>query len=294
MGAIDEELAWRLLLCARRQRQQALPGACRFHLRLAEDGAPQPADSVDALLTLAPEGWSARAAVTPPAAMLLDLYHPLLCFQGPHFVIGHLGQSLDGRIATLTGVSQHLNDPANILHLHRLRALSDAILVGANTVFHDDPQLTTRLAPGDNPVRIVLDPRRRLNGRFRLFTDQAAPTVIVCQADYAGLPPAPPGAEVIALPVGADGRLPLPALVEQLAARRLPVLFVEGGGVTVSAFLQAGLLDQLHIAIAPLIIGSGCPGIQLPPVTSLDGALRPRVKVLSMGADVLFVCSCKV
>ena len=289
MRAIDEELAWRLLLCARRQRQN-LPDASCFHLALAEDGAPQPADRVDALITLAPQGWSARAAVTPLAAMLLDLYHPLLCFQGPHFVIGHLGQSLDGKIATLTGGSQHLNGPANILHLHRLRALSDAVLVGANTVFHDDPQLTTRLAPGDNPVRIVLDPRRRLNGRFRLFTDQAAPTVIVCRQDCAGSRPAPAGVEVIGLPADAGGRLPLPALLEQLRARRLHALFVEGGGVTVSAFLQARLLDQLHIAIAPLIIGSGCAGIQLMPVTSLAGALRPRVNIFPMGADVLFVC----
>jgi riboflavin biosynthesis pyrimidine reductase len=67
-------------------------------------------------------------------------------------------------------------------------------------------------------------------------------------------------------------------------------LFIEGGGVTVSAFLEAGLLDRLHIAIAPLIIGSGRPGITLPVIKDLSQGLRPGHRRYEMGEDVLFDC----
>src|SRR5690606_11752809 len=65
-------------------------------------------------------------------------------------------------------------------------------------------------------------------------------------------------------------------------------LFVEGGGVTVSAFLESGLLDRLHVAIAPLIIGDGRPAIRLPPQPALRDCLRPAHRVFRMGGDVLF------
>ena len=76
--------------------------------------------------------------------------------------IGHLGQSLDGFIATHSGDAISVTGPENILHLHRLRALCDAVVVGAGTVAADNPRLTTRLVAGSNPVRVILDPACRL------------------------------------------------------------------------------------------------------------------------------------
>ncbi len=67
-------------------------------------------------------------------------------------------------------------------------------------------------------------------------------------------------------------------------------IFVEGGGVTVSAFLQAGLLDRLHVAIAPLIIGDGRPAIRLAPQQKLRDCRRPQYRVFRMGGDMLFDC----
>ena len=93
------------------------------------------------------------------------------------FVVGQLGQSLDGRIATISGHSHYINGPEDIERLHRLRALVDAVVVGAGTVAADDPRLTVRKVEGANPVRVALDPRGDLDPERAMFTDGAAPTL---------------------------------------------------------------------------------------------------------------------
>ena len=100
-----------------------------------------------------------------------------------------------------------------------MRALFDAVVVGAETVRHDDPQLTVRLVPGRNPTRVVLDPRRRLKAGYRLFTDGAAPTLVLCADELAGRRPRLGQAEVIG--VGAEaGRLRPAAVLDLLAPAR--------------------------------------------------------------------------
>ena len=78
------------------------------------------------------------------------------------------------------------------------------------------------------------------------------------------------------------------AVIDSLKERGCSAIFVEGGGRTVSSFLQWGLLDRLQIAVAPLIIGSGIPAISLPPLDKLEGALRPPCRTFDMGHDILF------
>ena len=94
-----------------------------------------------------------------PRHALIDLYLPICSATGARpITVGHLGQSLDGFIATHAGESQFVTGEENILHLHRMRALCDAVVVGAGTVAADDPQLTTRHVSGPSPLRVVLDP----------------------------------------------------------------------------------------------------------------------------------------
>jgi len=83
--------------------------------------------------------------------------------------VAHIGQSLDGRIATENGESRWITGEADLLHCHRMRAIADAVLVGARTVRADDPQLTVRRCAGDNPLRVVIDPELSLTGRIRSF-----------------------------------------------------------------------------------------------------------------------------
>ena len=236
-------------------------------------------------------GWEPALPEHDPRRALIDLYLPICsATKSKPITVGHLGQSLDGFIATHSGESQYVTGQANILHLHRMRALSDAVIVGAGTVAADDPLLTTRHVPGPNALRVVLDPTRRLARHYRIFNDDSAATLYVCARSAARPDENQFGqASLVAVEDGPSG-VDSAAVLRLLHERGCTRVFVEGGGVTVSAFLDANLLDRLQIAIAPLIIGNGRPAIRLPPRTNLSECHRPFYRVFRMGGDVLFDC----
>jgi riboflavin-specific deaminase-like protein len=229
------------------------------------------------------------AAADAEAAALAALLGPLTggaVADDGVWVTAHLAQSLDGQIATRSGVSQWISDRADIVHTHRLRALHQAIVVGAGTVAADDPQLTTREVEGESPLRIVLDTGRRLPVARRVFSG-GPPTLLVAAADVAG-PDRHGEAEVLRLPRDATGGLDLALLLRRLRARGITHLFVEGGGVTVGRFLAAGLIDRLHVAVAPLLLGSGLPALVLPEAARPEDGVRAPARAFPLGADTLF------
>src|SRR6478752_1469328 len=144
-----------------------------------------------------------------------DLFGPLRTGTVDDLVIvGQVGQSLDGRVATATGHSKFINCPAGIEHLHRLRALVDIVVVGVGTAIADDPQLTVRQVAGPQPVRAVIDPRGRLGADARLFADDGVRRLLITAE---GTPSAPPaGVEVFALPAH-EGNIEPSAIVDALA-----------------------------------------------------------------------------
>ncbi|MEU9122580.1 RibD family protein [Streptomyces sp. NPDC048506] len=239
---------------------------------------------------LVPDGdgqlrWA--AAASPGAAELAARYLPL-CLAGPRIAFAQLGQSLDGFIATRTGDADFVTGPADRRHLHRLRALADAVVVGAGTAVADDPRLTVRACAGENPVRVVLDPRGRVPRDCGVFTDGAAPTLWVVGADSeaANRAGGGVGVEVLVLPdrdAFAPGRL-----LAVLARRGLGRVLVEGGGVTVSRFLSERALDRLYLTVAPVLIGDGVPGLRFPGTPVMREALRPPLRSARLGEDTLF------
>jgi riboflavin-specific deaminase-like protein len=236
-------------------------------------------------------GFEVVLSSDDPRHAMIDLYLPMCGATGANpITVGHLGQSLDGFIATHSGESQYVTGEENILHLHRMRALCDAVVVGSGTVAADDPQLTTRYVVGPSPLRVVLDPTRRLAEHYKVFNDTSAVTLYMCGAALVRDGETHVGrATIVALDEGPDG-VDVGGVLRELRARGCRRIFVEGGGVTVSMFLEANLLDRLHIAIAPLLIGDGRPAIRLAPRTTLSDCHRPRYRVFRMGADVLFDC----
>ncbi len=129
-------------------------------------------------------------------------------------------------------------------------------------------------------------PRGSLASPRRVFDDDAAPTLVVVTpaAEVRDIG----NAERLVVPAAPDGGLDLAALVAALSSRGLRRLFVEGGGVTVTRFVEAGLVDRLHIAVAPVLIGRGVPALQLASADTMDDARRPPCKVYRHGDDVLW------
>ncbi|MDO5735882.1 MAG: GTP cyclohydrolase II [Propionibacteriaceae bacterium] len=219
----------------------------------------------------------------PKQSALVDLYGPLV-EAGDTLVIGQLGQSIDGFIASRTGDACYVTGEEDREHLHRLRALVDAVVVGAGTVTADDCQLTVRSVTGAHPVRVALDPHARIPNDSKLLTDPTAPTLWLVGPD----------AEV---PDEVACHVELQRLesMDQFAPRRLLQLLkeqglgrvlIEGGGVTVSKFLRERALDRLFLTTAPILVGDGVPGIRFDGTDDLAGAISAPVRRFVLGDDI--------
>lgn len=217
------------------------------------------------------------------------------------FVHVKLAMSLDARVATSTGESQWITGVA-ARHLgHVWRDSHEAILVGANTVRADDPELTCRLAarelqgplPVRQPLRVVLAGATPLPSDRKLFRDGTAPTLVIAADPYylqhkaalAGL------SQHVEL-VGVRGSQTYPdaaAILECLYERQLVGLLVEGGPTVVATFLNAGLVDRVSAFVAPKLLGpGGVPAFQQVDATQL--AQAPTLEMVehsSIGEDTL-------
>src|SRR5437868_5475957 len=139
-------------------------------------------------------------------------------------IVGQIGQSLDGRIATESGHSKYINGPGGLAHLHRLRALVDVVVVGVGTALADDPQLTVRHVAGPNPARVVIDPRGRMAADARVFARDGARRLVV--TTEAARPELPADVERVVLP-RTDGGIAPSAILAALAERGFRRMLIE-------------------------------------------------------------------
>jgi diaminohydroxyphosphoribosylaminopyrimidine deaminase/5-amino-6-(5-phosphoribosylamino)uracil reductase len=229
-----------------------------------------------------------RDSAQPLTGPWADIFGPLRAGAVDGLVVvGQIGQSLDGRIATESGHSHYINGPAGLEHLHRLRALVDTVVVGVGTAVADDPQLTVRRCEGPHPARVVLDPKGRLGANAKVFANDGVRRLLVTADGTRCATPA--NVEAVALPA-IGGRIAPHDILAALAERGMRRVLIEGGADTVSCFLAAGCLDRLHVMVAPVILGSGRAGIILPPVERADQALRAPMRSFRLGDEVLFDC----
>ena len=234
-------------------------------------------------------GAGAKEAAEINAGFLLQLRE-----RRPLFHL-KVASSLDGRIATASGESKWITGAASRADGQRLRATHDAILVGANTVAADDPELTCRLPglDGYSPVRIVLDSKARTSPGSKLaLTANETPVWLVCT----GHAPAKArealqakGVEVIEVASNAQGRVDIPAAARALGERRLTRVLIEGGGEVAAAFLKASLVDRVTSYQAGLLMGADSRSAVAPlGLEKLDFA--PRFTLVSsrpLGGDVV-------
>jgi len=240
-----------------------------------------------------PDSWASvphrfRASTDPLPPPWSDYFEPLRAGSVDDLmVVGQIGQSLDGRIATEKGRSHYINGIAGRAHLHRLRALVDAVIVGVGTAIADDPRLTVRLVAGPHPARVVVDPSGRLPRNARLLAEDSVRRLVLTTG--AGGRTWPADVEVLSLPA-VDGRIAPAAILASLAEQGLRRLLVEGGADTISGFLTAGCLDRLHIVVAPIILGAGRTGLAMPPVEHPHEAPRVKMRVYPLDDEVLLDC----
>lgn len=202
-------------------------------------------------------------------------------------VVGQIGQSIDGRIATVTGHSKYINGPAGLAHLHRLRALVDAVLVGIGTAVADNPQLTVRRVAGPSPARIVLDPKGRLSPDCRVLAEDGVRRLVITAEGVR--PRLGPGVEILEI-AAPGGEVAPAAILGALAERGFGRILIEGGAHTVSRFIAAGCLDRLHVMVAPIMLGAGQTGVTLKPIDRADQALRSPMRAHLIGEEVLLDC----
>jgi riboflavin-specific deaminase-like protein len=229
-----------------------------------------------------------RALTYPLPAPWEELFGPLRHSRVDDLVVvAQIGQSLDGRVATETGHSHYINGPAGLAHLHRLRALVDAVVIGVGTALADDPQLTVRRVTGPQPARVVIDARGRLSAGAKMLAKDGVRRLVVTGAG--AKPPLPSDIEIVGLPK-TDGQIAPAAILAALTERGLRRVLIEGGADTVSRFLAAKCLDRLHIMVAPIILGSGRASFSLPPIARVDEALLTPISVHRLDDEVLFDC----
>jgi len=188
-----------------------------------------------------------------------------------------LAASLDGRTALANGASKWITGEASRADVQRWRARSSAILTGSGTVRADDPRLTVRLdAPFRPPLRVVLDRTLSL-ARAAQVLDGAAPTLVVHAEGAASSDDRYARVELAAVPAS-DGRLDLGAVLALLAERGVNELQVEAGPTLAGALFAAGLVDELLLYVAPMLLGGDArPLLALPAIAEMAAARRLAV-----------------
>ncbi|MES1183148.1 MAG: bifunctional diaminohydroxyphosphoribosylaminopyrimidine deaminase/5-amino-6-(5-phosphoribosylamino)uracil reductase RibD, partial [Myxococcales bacterium] len=184
---------------------------------------------------------------------------------GQSYLTLKLAISLDGRIATRTGASKWITGPESRMRVQTLRAAHDAVMVGVNTVLADNPRLTVRDVPGRSPVRVIVDSKLRIPTTAQVV--QTAAQIPTCVVTTLAAPKAQEealqayGVRVIRVPPTAEGRCEPGVMLRELAAREVVSVMCEGGSELGGSLLASGLANELHVFVAPLLLGPrGRPG----------------------------------
>jgi len=184
---------------------------------------------------------------------------------GLPFVTLKYAQTLDGRIATVSGQSRWISSEESLNFAHKLRAQHDAILVGINTVMADNPELTVRRARGRNPLRVVVDSHLKIPSTAKVLQNlDRAKTLIATtrkKNDKKFQRLTASGATVVACRADRNGKVSLKDLFHKLAARGISSVLIEGGSQIITTTVKENLAQRLVVTVAPKILGKGLPAV---------------------------------
>ncbi len=182
------------------------------------------------------------------------------------FTCVHFAQTIDGKMATVTGKSKWIGNEENLVHAHRIRALVDAILVGANTFRIDKPKLDVRLVKGENPIKVIIS-----NSKIELETLNEGKTFLFSNNHlvYENLPH-----QTEAIQINNDENIiSSEALLTVLKQREIHSILVEGGAQTIRNFIEEKMVSRMEFHIAPIIFGSGKNSVELIEIEEINQAI---------------------
>jgi diaminohydroxyphosphoribosylaminopyrimidine deaminase/5-amino-6-(5-phosphoribosylamino)uracil reductase len=203
------------------------------------------------------------------------------------FVVAAIAQTTDSKIAQSDGHSQWITCLESRKEVHRMRSEYDAVLVGANTLRVDNPQLTVREVDGRNPRRIIVAGSSLLPKDFIVFTDDhLQSTVIACAPEQADYYSDLDGVTVWAIEKSSDSRISIMNLLIKAGMEKIASILVEGGSGITTSFLAHKLVDKIHVFTAPIILGSGLPSVGEIGLNRLDRAITIRdARYKKVGTD---------
>jgi len=257
---------------------------------------PFPTVAGGGLAELTRAGVQVEVGVCEPDARRLNAPYLKLLRTGRPWMIAKWAMTLDGKIATRTGASQWISSTASREIVHALRGRMDAVMVGRETALRDDPLLTARPPGPRTALRVVVDTRASLRCESRLARTAGEVPVLVAvgseasQADRERLSQS--GCEVFVC-AGASHAARLSALLDELGRRRLTNVFVEGGSRLLGSLLDAGEIDEVHVFIAPKLVGGAAAvsPIAGEGVVEISAAIPLEApEVRPVGGD-LYVCA---
>jgi GTP cyclohydrolase II len=238
--------------------------------------------------------WSSNGWQTFSLYIRLLIAQREACLEKRPFLMAHLAQSLDGKIAAVNGNSQWLSNEANLKHAHRLRALHDAVMVGAVTATLDNPKLTVRLVTGKHPTPVIIEGQSDLKlDDLQMMAVHEKVIVLYPQGKQHRVIPQVVKDKILDISIspktGSQKNTVLAPseILNVLYENGISSIFLEGGGQTVSYFLQANCIELLHLHFCPLILGSGRSSFTLPVIDSIDKGLRFKMKHFDLDGEIL-------
>jgi diaminohydroxyphosphoribosylaminopyrimidine deaminase/5-amino-6-(5-phosphoribosylamino)uracil reductase len=214
------------------------------------------------------------------------------------YVMLKVAQSLDGCIATAGGQSQWITGEDSRRHTHQLRSEYDAVIVGRLTAELDKPRLDVRLVEGRNPKRIILDTQLILEIKSNdLPHDLLINTIIVCNEDMALSDKSKKlqelGVNILSNPLDKDNKIDLSVMLFDLYKKyNIGSIMVEGGAKIFSSFATAGLVDEMKLFIAPMLLGSGKHSFGDFRVDQIANAMKFKFRSIEWsGEDIYVTCT---
>ncbi len=203
------------------------------------------------------------------------------------FAISHFAQTLDGKIASISGDSKWIGNEENLIHAHKMRALCDGVLIGSKTLEIDNPRLNVRHVKGEDPIKIILGGDSLDLTMFNAIDEKS---IVICHNHYTLQ-----DQRFKKINLNSNSQYDPRELLRQLYSLGIQSIYIEGGSFTTSKFLKMESLDQIQIHISAKILGSGTASFQFSGISSMAEALEfEDAEFVSVGDEIMFIGNRKV